>query len=114
MLTTGTTFLLLLGSPFVAATSPHRRSASVISLPERNDPIRSPDNVFNPEAAKQERHRVYSKYKNRTYQQATHIPARLEARSRPDVNTYDIQRRATSGAEPLVNAFDTIDLCECD
>ncbi|KIO28275.1 hypothetical protein M407DRAFT_22485 [Tulasnella calospora MUT 4182] len=101
---------ILLASTLVSASPvQQKRSAAVISLPGRG--VHHRNKVFNPDAAKRERARVYAKYGGKNFSQAFNATAvqPIEKRSEYHPAPFDIQRRATSGHDPLVDVSDTID-----
>ncbi|KAG9003878.1 Type I transmembrane sorting receptor [Tulasnella sp. 427] len=98
---------LLLASTLVSASPvQQKRSAIVVPLPARA--VHSAHKVFDPEAAKRERSRVYAKYRGKNFGQAFNatVVKPIEARSEYNSAPFDIQRRATSGKDSLVNASD--------
>lgn len=108
------TALNMLAIAFLAATlvvaspvSQQRRAAAVVSLPPRSSTHR----IFNPEAVRRERLRVYGKYKGKEhlFRPAVEPEHTLIERSVGGPEPFDISRRATSGKDPLTDVFDTID-----
>ncbi|KAG8948334.1 Type I transmembrane sorting receptor [Tulasnella sp. 424] len=104
--------LLLASTLVLASPVQQKRSAAVIPLPARD--VHLLDKVFNLEAARRERARLYAKYGGKNFSQAFNstvvrpIAKRSEYHSAP----FDIQRRGssgTSGRDPLIDVFDGID-----
>ncbi|KAG8901352.1 hypothetical protein FRC00_007698 [Tulasnella sp. 408] len=101
---------LLLASIVVSASPvQQKRSAAVIPLPART--VHRRDHVFKLAAAKRDRARVHAKYDGKNYSQAFNSTVAQPIEERAEYNSapYDIQRRTSSGHEPLVDVFDTID-----
>ncbi|KAG8986917.1 Type I transmembrane sorting receptor [Tulasnella sp. 427] len=101
---------LLLASILVSASPfQQKRSAIVVPLPARA--VHSANKVFDPEAAKRERSRVYAKYGGKNFGQTFNatVVRPIEARSEYNSAPFDIQRRATSGKVPLVDVFHSTD-----
>ncbi|KIO28276.1 hypothetical protein M407DRAFT_22486 [Tulasnella calospora MUT 4182] len=101
--------LFLLARTLVSASPVQKRTVAVIPLPART--VHHPSQVFNLDAAKRERARVYAKYGGKNFSQASNATAvqPIEKRSEYHPAPFDIQRRATSGHESLVDVFYTID-----
>ncbi|KAG8896714.1 hypothetical protein FRB99_008693 [Tulasnella sp. 403] len=96
---------LLIISTLVSATPLQRRSAAVIPLPARA--THSKGGVFNADALKRERLRLatkYGKHLHRSNVNTTH-PTRSVSNAAP----FDIQRRANSGKDPLIDDYDGVD-----
>ncbi|KAG8898224.1 hypothetical protein FRC00_003085 [Tulasnella sp. 408] len=102
---------LLLASIAVSASPiQQKRSAAVIPLPART--VHRRDHGFNLDAAKRDRARVHAKYDGKNDSRAFNstVAQPIEERAEYNPAPYDIQRRTSSGHEPLVDVFDTIDL----
>jgi hypothetical protein len=97
---------LLVATTLVSATPMQRRTAAVIPLPARSGHHTGTNKVFNPEAIRLERARIAQKYTSGKLRKAAN---QEEKRVPVDHEAYDIQKRATSGHDPLVDVFDTID-----
>ena len=100
---------LLVATTLVSATPMQRRTAAVIPLPARSGHHTGTNKVFNPEAIRLERARIAQKY---TSGKLRKVANQEETRTAVDHEAYDIQKRATSGHDPLVDVFDTIDESE--
>ncbi|KAG8948333.1 Type I transmembrane sorting receptor [Tulasnella sp. 424] len=94
-------FILVSASPVQ-----QKRRAAVIPLPART--VHHPNKVFNLEAARRERARVSAKYGGKNFSQASNSTAVRPIRERSEYHPppFDIQRRASSGNDSLINVSD--------
>lgn len=93
---------LLLATTLVTASPvQQQKRASVVQLPARAHHGK----VFNHEHATLERLKVRAKYSNKAYSSTTGATKRSVSGG----ETFDIQRRASSGKDALVDVFDSID-----
>ncbi|KAG8905957.1 Type I transmembrane sorting receptor [Tulasnella sp. 403] len=107
------TLSLALYSALVSASPVQKGTrAGVIPLPRRSG-VTGEDKVFNREAASRDRARLAQKYNSARYRYANVTSATPPAsvkRSEPVSEPFDINlHRRASGADPLVDVFDTID-----